>query len=55
MDAAHQYAAHLLGLFLLTGAMNATEAVHPVVWIGALALVAIPVLSDLDDLGWGRR
>lgn len=55
MDVAHQYAAHMLGLFLLSGAAHAVEPVHPAVWLGGLVLAAIPVLSDLDDLRMRRR
>jgi hypothetical protein len=45
MRAADQYAVHILGLFLLASALTAEGPIHPAVWLGALMLIAIPVLS----------
>ena len=50
MRFSHQYAAHLLGLFLLGSALNTDIPTHPTLWVAALGLVAIPVLFEMNAL-----
>lgn len=48
MRATHQYAIHMLGLFLLSGAIR-TEA-HPVLLLAGVTLAAVPMMAELDVL-----
>jgi len=54
MDRLHLYLAHLIGLFLISGALVSGLDVHPALWVGSLSLVVLPALFELDTLSHER-